>query len=107
MNYCENCCLLCEESRCPACGSAKLRAPAADDYCFLDEKRVMWATMLRAALKDEGIDSAYRPVQGAALAFKLGSQSEFHRIYVPYAQYESAREVLHTMFAPEGDAIEE
>ncbi len=105
MNYCENCFLLCEENRCPACGSADLRAPAADDYCFLAEKRVMWADMLRAALKDGGIDSAFRPVLGAALALKVGSRSESHRIYVPYAQYEPARDVLNAMFGPKGGEV--
>lgn len=107
MNYCEKCYLLCDAPICPNCGGRKLRAPKAGDYCFLAEKPVMWADMLRSALKDGGVPSAYRPILGAALAFKIGRNLEAHQIFVPYEHYGQAQDILMALFGSEEGEIHE
>jgi len=98
MLYCEKCLSLRNESKCPEC-KGKLRPVTDGDFCFLVEKEVMWAQMIRDLLKDNGIDSVYRPVLGAGLSMYSGPSLDRHRLYVPYALLPQAQEILETFFA--------
>lgn len=48
--YCPNCYLLVNDKKCPVCGSKNLREPVSDDYCFLVEKELIWASALEDLL---------------------------------------------------------
>lgn len=98
MYFCDKCNSLLETSICPDCHSRDLRAPESDDFCFLTERAVMWAEMLRGALADVDIESAYRPVFGAAMTVSMGRALERHQIYVPYDCYDDALAVMMSLF---------
>ena len=98
--YCENCCILFSENRCPVCGSKKVRMPEPDDYCFLTEKEMIWAGMLEDVLKQNGIPFFTKQMLGAGLALKIGPMSERCRFYVPYSHFREADELVEALFAP-------
>ena len=98
MYFCDKCNSLCPDDRCPNCGNRSLRAPEPDDFCFLTERDMMWAEMLRAALADAGIESAYRPVLGAAVSTSIGKALERYQIYVPVDCYDEAQDVMLALF---------
>ena len=98
MNFCEKCNTLCTDSICPDCGSKDLRAPEANDFCFLTERAPMWADMLRAALSDVGIESAFRPLLGMGTTFGAGRTLDRHQIYVPYDRFTEAQDVMFAIF---------
>jgi len=98
MYFCEKCNAAHPVNVCPDCHSRGLREVEPDDYCFLTEREVMWADMLRAALADVDIESAYRPVFGAAMSVSMGKALERHQIYVPYDCYEAALAVMFSLF---------
>ena len=98
--YCENCCILFAENRCPVCGNKKVRIPEPDDYCFLTEKEMIWAGMLEDVLKQNGIPYFTKQMLGAGLALKIGPMSERYRFYVPYSHFQEADELVEALFAP-------
>ncbi|MBQ9343421.1 MAG: TIGR04076 family protein [Clostridia bacterium] len=98
--YCENCCILFAENRCPVCGNKKVRIPEPDDYCFLTEKEMIWAGMLEDVLKQNGIPYFTKQMLGAGLALKIGPMSERCRFYVPYSHFQEADELVEALFAP-------
>lgn len=98
MYFCEKCNAVHPTTECPDCRTRGLRPVENDDYCFLTEREVMWADMLRAALADADIESAYRPVFGAAMSVSMGKALERHQIYVPYDCYEGALAVMFALF---------
>ena len=99
MYYCTHCHILCEESPCPVCSGKKLRAPTDEDYCFLVQKPYLWADMLEAALRDNGIEPVCdRRVTGAWLTSNLGPMMEECRIYVPFASLPQAEEIVTALF---------
>lgn len=98
MYFCEKCNAAHPTTECPDCHTRGLRPVEDDDYCFLTEREVMWAEMLRAALADVDIESAYRPVFGAALSVSMGKSLERHQIYVPFDCYDDARSVMFSLF---------
>lgn len=98
MYFCDKCNSLHETSACPDCHSRDLRAPEPGDFCFLTEREVMWADMLRAALADVDIESAYRPVFGAAMSVSMGKALERHQLFVPYECYDEALAVMMALF---------
>jgi len=97
--YCPNCNVLVNSSRCPACGSRKLRQPQADDYCCLAEKEVIWADALGDILKKNGIPFVTKNMLGAGLAAKIGPALERVRFYVPYSHYENAQALEQEFFS--------
>ena len=98
--YCENCCILFAENRCPVCGNKKVRIPEPDDYCFLTEKEMIWAGMLEDVLKQNGIPYFTKQMLGAGLALKIGPMSERCRFYVPYSHFQESDDLVEAMFAP-------
>lgn len=98
MKFCEKCNTLCDSAVCPACGNKSLREPQFDDFCFLTEREPMWADMLRAALADAQIESAYRPLLGMGVTFGAGRTLDRHQIFVPYDCYDAALDVMLALF---------
>lgn len=98
MNYCEKCKLAFEWDICPHCHSSKLRAPQSGDFCFLDERDVIFARMLLDMLRDNGIECFHQPVMGAALAMRTAPGNERYRLYVPYEKLPEARELMEAYF---------
>ena len=98
MNYCEKCHTLCDENSCPVCGNKALREPEHDDFVFLTERAPMWAEMLRAAMDDTGIPSAYQPLLGMGVTFGAGKTLDRHQIFVPYEHLQAARDVMLALF---------
>ena len=64
--YCEKCSRIIEETRCPFCGSRKIREPQPKDLCFLTEQEFLPAGVLEDVLKQGGV------VPGAALVERTG-----------------------------------
>lgn len=98
MYFCDKCNTLCAEDACPHCGNRQLRAPEFDDFCFLTERAPMWADMLRAALQDTGIESAYQPLMGTGTMLGAGRSLDRHQIFVPYDCYDAAQAVMMALF---------
>ena len=101
--YCENCQLVYDGDRCPACGSKKGREPRETDSCFLCEKQILWGEVLEDALKQNGIPVVFRKRLGIGLALKVGPMMEWVKVYVPYARLEESRAIVETLFES-GDA---
>jgi len=99
--YCPNCFLLVNDKKCPVCGSKNLREPVSDDYCFLVEKELIWASALEDLLNDNGIPFVTRNVLGAGLAAKIGPAMERKRFFVPYAHYSTAKALEEDFFSGE------
>lgn len=105
MMYCEKCCVVFPEERCPVCGRKKVRAPKEDDLCLIAEKEMIWCEVLEDALKERGIPYLTKGKMGAGLALKVGPMFEKTRFYVPYARYEEAAELTYAVFA-EGTPVD-
>ena len=105
--YCEKCCRIIDENRCPACGSRKVREPGPHDPCFLTEQGYLQAGMLKDVLEQNGIHYLVRDVMGAGMAIKVGPMLERSRFYVPYEELRSAEDLVGELFAVTGDGDEE
>ena len=99
--YCPNCNRLSDEKRCPICGSRDLRDPISTDYCFLVDKKVIWATALEDLLKDNGIPYVTENTLGAGLAAKIGPALERKQFFVPYSHYSTAKALEEDFFSGE------
>lgn len=99
--YCPNCCVLVNGTRCPVCGSKQVRESNNDDYCFLVEKELIWATALEDLLTDNGIPFVTRNALGAGLAAKIGPALERKRFFVPFQHYTRAKELEMEFFSVE------
>ena len=98
-SYCENCSVVFEGDRCPACGSKKVREAGSEDKVFLVEKEQLWSPMLKDVLDQNGIPCLCRNVKGAGLALKLGMMSERVRFYVLYKDLDKAKDIVSELFA--------
>ena len=96
MKYCENCNSIVTSERCPACGNKKIREITADDFCFLVECAQMLGDMLNDALLEDGIKCALIPC-GNGIRSKFGLKLDKYKVYVPYAHYEKATEILNAL----------
>lgn len=99
--YCPNCYVLTSDARCPICGSGTVGEPNSDDYCFLVEKELIWATALEDLLTDHEIPFVTRNALGAGLAAKIGSAMERKRFFVPYEHYSTAIALVSDFFSAE------
>lgn len=106
MNYCRKCHILFEDDRCPRCGNRYVYRPEADDFCFLTEKEFLWAEILEQALKEEGIPVVTdETVVGAWKSKVIDTLGTRHRIFVPFAYLDRAREIEREMFDGNGELI--
>ena len=99
MMYCDRCCIVFPGSRCPQCGSKKVRNVEMRDYCFLAEKETIWAEALKDLLKENKISFVTRNALGAGLAAKMGPAMERVRFYVPYGSLGAAQALERGFFA--------
>ena len=102
--YCEKCKLAFDENtRCPHCGSRKLRSPLPEDLCFLTETDPMFGGMLKDVLEQNAIPALRSSTMGAGLAMRVGPMFDRIRFYVPYAHLPAAAELVEALFqAPDG-----
>ncbi len=96
--YCEKCQIVFESTECPICGSSTLREVHLNDPCFLCEKPIMWAEMLKSALQDNGIPVIFQKKLGAGLALKIGYLNECAKVYVPFSCLKEATDIRNTFF---------
>lgn len=99
--YCEACCIPFEGDACPACGSRRVRQPAADDLCFLTEQSQIWSDMLADVLRQHGIAFLMKGRRGAGLALKTGPMFEMNRFYVHYGRRGEALDLVRQLFGEE------
>ena len=97
--YCPHCHILTINTRCPICLSREVREPRSGDYCFLTEKESLWAGAVTDLLRRNDIPFVTENVLGAGLSARLGSSFERVRIYVPFEQFETARELERGFFS--------
>ena len=95
MNYCENCSCATNDSRCPLCGSKKLRPVKDDDYCLVTECKKSQAAQRKEDLARYGIHAIGVPF-GDGFRSQLALPLENERLYVPYAQLHKTLELLHS-----------
>lgn len=98
MYYCERCHHLSKKEVCCYCHHQKLRIVRDDDLCFLIERQMIWAEMLKERFDKHHIFYECCVEKGAALALKVGPVLENYHFYVPYSQYCQAKEVVDEMF---------
>ena len=104
MLYCELCMTLCDDhTKCPDCGGKKLREPKADDPVYLLERNAIWSGGIAEVLQDNGIRCMKRGARGPALSTILGTGSEIYLFYVPYSDYEKAKELMDDFLPQEAD----
>lgn len=96
--YCEKCQIAFESVRCPICKSGTLREPRSNDPCFLCEKPIMWAEMLKSVLQDNDIPVIFKNKLGAGLAIKVGYLNECAKVYVPFSCLGEAKGILNAFF---------
>ncbi len=103
MHYCENCKIVFENDRCPACLSANVRDVVAEDLVFLIEQDVIWSGMVEDLLKQNDIAFLSASNVGAGLAMRTGHFNECFRFFVPYEKFAQAKELMDAVFT----AVEE
>lgn len=91
--YCEKCCRIFEDDRCPHCKRSKVRPPEQNDPCFLTEENYVTSTILEDLLKQNNIPFLKKDVMGAGMAIKVGPMLERSRFYVPFSELGNARAV--------------
>ena len=101
--YCEKCCRIIEEDRCPFCKSKKVRQPEPHDPCFLTEQNYVFSGILEDLLKQNRIPCLKKDVMGAGMAIKVGPMLERSRFYVPYEHLDAALAVTEELSASSGD----
>lgn len=98
-NYCPNCHVLVQGTRCPVCDKKWLEPPKSEDYCFLVEKEFVWAGVLEDCLRQNGIPYLAQNVMGAGLTAKMGSMMESVKFFVRYAYYDKAKLLDEELFS--------
>ena len=98
--FCVNCNELTEGSVCPKCGQ-QTREPQAKDLCFVDVFGDMGKSMFADALSNNDIEFVAIPVHGG---FSRLNTPTSYKIYVHYADYDSAQEILSVLFGGQDDA---
>ena len=105
--YCEKCCRIIEEDRCPHCRNKKTREPGPKDPCFLTEQDYVSSGILEDILAQNSIPFLKKGVMGAGMAIKVGPMLERNRFYVPFEQYENAVAVVDELFSADPEEEEE
>lgn len=96
MQYCSNCCLLCED-RCPLCGRKKLREPLENDPVYLISKNAMWAGAVEDLLQSSHIPYEKRGVLGCGITLRTGVGMETYNFFVPYGAYKRSLKLMEEL----------
>ncbi len=107
MLYCTKCKVIMKDGPCPVCGrsASKLKAAEDHDAVLLISCRFQHATILEPFLNDSGIPCYRDGALGAALSMTFGSYFELYHLYVPYASYREAFDLVLNMFADDQEII--
>lgn len=97
--YCPQCRRLFEGEKCPQCGKHTGREPEKEDWCLLYSGGQIWADMAADVLKQNEIPSMVQSSRGAAIAVLTGILSQPFDLYVPFADYAQADEIVQSLFA--------
>lgn len=93
MNYCENCYVVSDQTRCPLCGTKRLRQVERDDFCLLTEKDSSYCNMLMDAFQENDIHCSAVP-WGSGVRSKFALPLENYRLYVPFHSLEKAKNMI-------------
>ncbi len=104
MKYCENCSCATNDSRCPLCGSKKLRPVKDDDYCLVTECKKSQAAQRKEDLARYGIQAIGIPY-GDGFRSQLALSLENERLYVPYVQLHKTLEILRAWEKEADDSL--
>lgn len=97
--YCEKCKRIFDgASRCPACGSKKLRSPTPTDLCYLTETDPMFGSLLKDVLEQNEIPVLTSSAMGAGMALRVGPMFDQIRFYVPCEYLLPARALVEEIF---------
>lgn len=98
MKYCPQCYHLTENEKCDYCQFEEVRDVHDDDKCFLIERQLIWAEMLKERLEKAHIPYQCNGEMGSGMALKVGPYLENFSFYVPYCYYSSAKTIIDSMF---------
>jgi len=106
MLYCTKCQILSRGS-CPRCGRSvkKLREARPEDPVYLINCRMLAAGMIEPLLEENSIPYSRSGALGAGLSTLLGNAIELYNIYVPYALYSKAFELISAIFGEDEDIM--
>ena len=93
MNFCDNCYFVSEATRCPFCGSKKLRQARDDDFCFLTEKSSAYGDMLLEVFKEHGIPCSAMPC-GSGIETQFAMPLKNYRLFVPFSFLNEAKSIV-------------
>ena len=93
MNFCENCYFVSEQSRCPLCGSKRIRQVQDDDFCLLTENYTAMCEVLQDIFEDNDIPCSVMPY-GSGIESHHAMPSSFSRLYVQYKWFEAAKTII-------------
>ena len=100
--YCPQCRRLFDAGeRCPVCRKTNVREPKAEDLCLVYAGGQIWADMVADVLRQQEIPSITQSSRGAAIAMLTGLLSGDYEVYVPYADYDQAKEIADQLFSAE------
>ena len=106
MLYCTKCRTI-TKTDCPICGrnAEKLSEVHPEDMVYLVNGRLLQASMIEPLLADTGIPVYRDGALGAALSMHIGSAFELYNLFVPYAEYQRAYELVAGVFADDPDIL--
>lgn len=96
MNYCENCHIVTQASRCPVCGGKDCREVREEDFCLLLERKASDCAAIKEFFAGENIPCVAMP-SGDGFRSSLGLRLENEKLFVPYAQLERAKELVRAL----------
>ena len=105
--YCPQCRRLIDTSKCPYCRKWNVREPEAQDPCLVYAGSQIWADMAADVLGQQDIPCFTQSSRGAAIAMLTGLMSEEYEVYVPYAVYDQAKEIVEQLFSAENIVTDE
>lgn len=104
MKYCENCHIVTDFPRCPACGAKVFREVREEDFCLLLERKASDCAVLKEVFEGEDIPCVAMP-SGDGFRSSLGLRLENEKLFVPYAQLEHAKELVRALAARETERL--
>ena len=104
--YCDKCCIVFDDTRCPHCGRKRVREPKENDPCYLTTQNFVTSAALEDILSQNDIPCYKQGMMGAGLTMKFGSFNEQYRFFVPYACLKKSRELTEFLLAPASEIPE-
>ena len=100
MKYCENCKRLVDScEKCWQCETKNIREPMENDEVYLTTKDSFFSNWLEDVLKQNNIPCLKKGTFGAAMLLRAGvSNIETYDFFVPFGEYERAKELEEELF---------